>query len=72
MDFAICIRTAAIEHGRMTVRAGAGIVYDSVPEKEYQETVNKAGAMARGVALLGSARTLRSEISALRGKGGAQ
>ena len=72
MDFAICIRTAAVEHGRMTVRAGAGIVYDSVPEKEYQETVNKAGAMARGVALLGSARTLRSEISALRGKGGAQ
>ena len=39
---------------------------------DYQETVNKAGAMARGVALLGSARTLRSEISALRGKGGAQ
>ena len=72
MDFAICIRTAAIEHGRMTVRAGAGIVYDSVPENEYSETVNKAGAMARGVALLGSARTLRSEISALRGKGGAQ
>lgn len=72
MDFAICIRTAAIEHGRMTVRAGAGIVYDSVPENEYRETVNKAGAMARGVALLGSARTLRSEISALRGKGGAQ
>ena len=65
MDFAICIRTTVIEHGRMVVRAGAGIVYDSVPEKEYQETVNKAGAMARSVALLGSARTLRAEIAAL-------
>ena len=72
MDFAICIRTAAIEHGRMTVRAGAGVVYDSVPEREYRETVNKAGAMARGVALLGSARTLRAEIAALRKEGGAQ
>ena len=72
MDFAICIRTAAIEHGRMTVRAGAGIVYDSVPENEYRETVNKAGAMARGVALLGSARTLRAQIAALRKEGGAQ
>ena len=72
MDFAICIRTAAVEHGRMTVRAGAGVVYDSVPENEYRETVNKAGAMARGVALLGSAKTLRSEIAALRKEGGAQ
>ena len=72
MDFAICIRTAAVEHGRMTVRAGAGVVYDSVPENEYRETVNKAGAMARGVALLGSAKTLRAEIAALRKEGGAQ
>ena len=72
MDFAICIRTTVIEHGRMTVRAGAGIVYDSVPENEYRETVNKAGAMARSVALLGSARPLRAEIAALRKEGGVQ
>lgn len=66
MDFAICIRTTMIEHGRLTARAGGGIVYDSVPETEYQETVNKAGAIARSVALLGSARSLEEEIGRLR------
>ena len=66
MDWAICIRTTVIEHGRMTVRAGAGIVYDSVPDNEYQETVNKAGALARSVALLGSVRTAEEEIRRLR------
>lgn len=67
MDFAICIRTTMIAHGRLLARAGGGIVYDSVPETEYQETVNKAGAIARSVALLGSARTLSAEIARLRG-----
>ncbi len=52
MDFAICIRTAIAEHGRLTIRAGAGIVADSEPEYEYRETVNKAGAMARSIELL--------------------
>ncbi len=52
MDFAICIRTAIAEHGRLTIRAGAGIVADSDPEYEYRETVNKAGAMARSIELL--------------------
>ena len=51
MDFAICIRTAAVAHGRLTVRAGAGIVADSDPEKERQETVNKMRAVARALAL---------------------
>ena len=71
MDWAICIRTTVIEHGRMTVRAGAGIVYDSVPANERMETVNKAGAVARSVALLGSVRTVAEEVEALR-KGNAQ
>ena len=66
MDFAICIRTTMIEHGRLVARAGGGIVYDSVPETEYQETVNKAGAIARTVALLGSARSTEEEIARLR------
>ena len=66
MDFAICIRTTMIEHGRLTARAGGGIVYDSVPDTEYQETVNKAGAIARSVELLGSVRTLAEEIARLR------
>jgi len=52
MDFCICIRTAIAEHGRLTIRAGAGIVADSEPDYEYRETVNKAGAMARSIELL--------------------
>jgi anthranilate synthase component 1 len=52
MDFCICIRTAIVEHGRLTIRAGAGIVADSDPEYEYRETVSKAGAMARAIELL--------------------
>ncbi len=52
MDLAICIRTAHIEDGRLTVRAGAGIVADSDPERERLETVNKARAVARALELL--------------------
>ncbi len=43
-DSAICIRTLAIKDGMASVQAGGGIVYDSIPEREYQETLNKAGA----------------------------
>lgn len=52
MDFAICIRTATIDHGRLTVRAGAGIVADSDPERERIETVNKSRSVARALELL--------------------
>ncbi len=52
MDFAITIRTAAIDHGRLTVQAGAGLVYDSVPERERQETINKAKALSEAIALI--------------------
>jgi anthranilate synthase component 1 len=52
MDFAICIRTATIDRGRLTVRAGAGIVADSDPERERVETVNKARSVARALELL--------------------
>jgi anthranilate synthase component I len=52
MDLAITIRTASIEKGKMTVRAGAGIVADSVPEKEYDETINKAMAIGRAIELV--------------------
>lgn len=62
MDFAICIRTAAIEHGRLTVQAGAGIVADSDPEKERVETVNKMSAVARALALLQSGSSLPKEF----------
>jgi anthranilate synthase component 1 len=47
MDLAIAIRTAVVKDGRMHVQAGAGIVADSVPESEWQETRAKARAVLR-------------------------
>jgi anthranilate synthase component 1 len=47
MDLAIAIRTAVVKDGRMHVQAGAGIVADSVPENELQETRVKARAVLR-------------------------
>lgn len=47
MDFAIAIRTMILKGQKAYVQAGAGIVYDSVPENEFQETINKAKAMTR-------------------------
>jgi len=49
-DTAIAIRTAVIHDGRLHVQAGAGIVYDSDPDKEWQETMNKGRALFRAVA----------------------
>lgn len=45
MDTCIAIRLAFKKNGRVFVRSGAGIVADSVPEKEYQECINKAKAV---------------------------
>jgi len=47
MDTAIAIRTAVIKDEKLYIQAGAGIVYDSVPENEWIETNNKAGAMLK-------------------------
>ncbi|MCJ8143100.1 anthranilate synthase component I [Ancylobacter sp. A5.8] len=47
MDTCIVLRTAVVKDGKMHVQAGAGIVYDSVPESELQECVNKAKALFR-------------------------
>jgi anthranilate synthase component 1 len=49
MDTCITIRTIIIKEGTVYVQAGAGIVADSDPGKEYQETVNKAMAMMKAV-----------------------
>jgi len=51
MDTAIAIRTAVIKDGQLHVQAGAGIVADSVPALEWEETLNKRRAMFRAVAL---------------------
>ncbi|HKS06479.1 MAG TPA: chorismate-binding protein [Gemmatimonadaceae bacterium] len=58
MDLAITIRTCVIADGVASVQAGAGIVHDSVPEREWEETENKARAMLLAI---GRARTARSE-----------
>ncbi len=47
MDTAIVLRTAVIKDGVVHVQAGAGVVYDSVPENEQQECINKAKAVVR-------------------------
>ncbi|CAN1721777.1 Anthranilate synthase component 1 [Hyphomicrobium sp. 1Nfss2.1] len=47
MDTCIVLRTALIKDGTMHVQAGAGLVHDSVPEKEQQECINKAQALFR-------------------------
>ena len=49
MDLAIVIRTLEIKGGVLTLQAGAGIVADSVPEKEYEETINKAAAVMKAL-----------------------
>ncbi|WP_438971510.1 anthranilate synthase component I [Methylophaga sp.] len=51
MDTAIAIRTAVIKDETLHIQAGAGIVYDSMPELEWKETMNKARAIFRAVAM---------------------
>ncbi len=47
MDFCIALRTAVLKDGQLYIQAGGGVVYDSDPESEYQETVNKSRALRR-------------------------
>jgi anthranilate synthase component 1 len=49
-DTAIAIRTAVIQDGRLHVQAGGGIVFDSDPAAEWEETMNKGRALFRAVA----------------------
>jgi len=51
LDTAICIRTVIVKDGVAHVQAGAGIVADSVPAREYEETQNKAAALLRAIDL---------------------
>jgi anthranilate synthase component 1 len=50
-DSCIGIRTAVIQEGKIYIQSGAGIVADSIPENEFMETLNKAKAMLKAVAL---------------------
>ena len=56
MDFCITIRTITISKNRLSIQVGAGIVADSVPEREYQETLHKARALMRAIELAGGGR----------------
>ena len=49
LDTCIAIRTMVVKDGKVYIQAGGGIVYDSVPEEEYEETRNKARASFRAV-----------------------
>ncbi|MBW2000738.1 MAG: anthranilate synthase component I, partial [Deltaproteobacteria bacterium] len=49
MDFCITIRTMTIVNGRLSLQVGAGIVADSSPEREYEETMKKAAAMFKAI-----------------------
>ncbi|ALS27773.1 subunit I of anthranilate synthase [Paenibacillus sp. 32O-W] len=65
LDTCITIRTIIFKNGRAYVQAGAGIVWDSVPENEYTETVNKAKGMLKAIraaeAMFGGAARSRTE-----------
>ncbi len=69
MDTCIVLRTAIVKDGVMHVQAGAGLVYDSIPENEQQECINKAKALVRAAqeAVRMASRTPRA---AGRGNGG--
>ncbi len=56
MDLAITIRTCVVAGGEASVQAGAGIVFDSVPQKEWEETGNKARAMLTAIGRVRGAR----------------
>ena len=49
LDTAIAIRTAVIKDNTLHIQAGAGIVYDSIPKNEWEETMNKGRAIFRAV-----------------------
>jgi anthranilate synthase component 1 len=63
MDTCIALRTAVLKDGMMYVQAGGGVVVDSVPESEYQETVNKSRAV-----LLAAEEALRVASEGKRGQ----
>ena len=49
MDFCIAIRTVMVWKNKLYIQVGAGIVADSVPAREYEETMNKAKAMLKAI-----------------------
>ncbi len=58
LNSCIAIRTISIENNQLTIQSGAGIVYDSKPEDEYKETINKATALFNALSQLYKGETL--------------
>jgi anthranilate synthase component 1 len=58
MDTCIAIRTLVLENGVAAIQAGAGIVADSIPKREYQETLDKAQVMIKAIELAESQNRL--------------
>jgi anthranilate synthase component 1 len=73
LETAIALRTALVKDGTVHVQAGGGIVADSDPAFEYEETLNKAAALLRGVlAAERAARPARQQVAPAIGQGIAQ
>ena len=51
MDTALAVRTVVVKDGQANLQAGAGVVADSVPKSEREETLSKARAMMRAIAM---------------------
>lgn len=61
MDFAITIRTMDVSNGTVAIQAGAGIVFNSDPESEFEETCHKARGMQQAVALAANGLSLDND-----------
>ncbi|MEQ1695422.1 MAG: anthranilate synthase component I [Hyphomicrobiaceae bacterium] len=70
MDTAIVLRTALVKGGQMHIQAGAGVVYDSIPENEQQECINKAKALVRAAEEAVRFATSSSQRNHTTGNGG--
>jgi len=62
MDLAITIRTLEVAGGTVSVQAGAGVVYDSDPVKEFEETCHKAKGMQKAVQLAARALEIEGDV----------
>jgi len=65
MDMAITIRTMVMKRGIAYVQAGCGIVYDSIPEREYEETISKARALLIAINLAENPRQITGRSHAV-------
>jgi len=62
MDMAIAIRTMVMKQGVAYLQAGGGIVYDSIPSREYEESMNKAQVLLKAIAQAEEAESQNSKL----------